>query len=147
MRPYSKSVRLCSRTSCGVIGGPPPRVGALAPGPAPEHGAKHTGDDVGLGVGDQALGLAGVEPQPVAVGTLVDLDPVPLPGDQVVAALGALHVMRPALGLRRRLLRAGALLAQQLGVAPGEVFLFVAARLIGHRWSSLVIAVRASKGT
>src|SRR5439155_1079062 len=64
---------------------------------------------------------------------LVDLDPVPLARDQVVAALGTLHVMRPALGLRRGLLHAGALLAQQLGVTPGEVFLFVAARLIGHR--------------
>src|SRR5437016_5340164 len=79
------------------------------------------------------FGLARFEPQPVAVRALVDLDPVPFPGDQVVAALGALHVMRPALRVRRRLLRAGALLAQQLGVAPGEVFLFVAARLVGHR--------------
>src|SRR5256714_8986489 len=84
-------------------------------------------------MGDQALGLARVEPQPVAVRALVDLNPVPCAADQVVAALGALHVMRAALGLCRRLLGAGALLPQQLGVPPGEVFLFVAARLFGPR--------------
>src|SRR5438067_12819290 len=60
--------------------------------------------------------------------TLVDLNPVPFPGDQIVAAFRALHAVRLALGLARGLLRRRALLPQQLGVAPREVFVFVLTR-------------------
>src|SRR2546426_8631572 len=69
----------------------------------------------------------------MAVGALVDLHAVPFPGDQVVPALGTLHVVRPALRLGGRPAHRLALLAQQLGVAPREVLFLVLARLVGHR--------------
>src|SRR6266446_5396864 len=56
---------------------------------------------------------------------LVDLDAIPIVGDEVVAAFGALHVMLLPLALGRRLLRRRTLLSQQLGVAAREVFVLV----------------------
>src|SRR5713101_7298698 len=81
----------------------------------------------------QRLGLAGIEPQAVTVGALVDLDAVPVAREEVVAALGALHVMGLALGLGGGTLRRLPMLPQQLGVALGEVFVFVLARLLVRR--------------
>src|SRR5947199_249339 len=82
---------------------------------------------------EHALRLARVVPHPVAVRALIDLDAVPFPGDQIVAAFGALHVVRAPLGFRRGLLDGRALLAQQLGVPSGEILLLVSAGLVGHR--------------
>src|SRR5437879_6289808 len=82
---------------------------------------------------EHALRLARVEPHPVAVRALIDLDTVPLSGDQIVAALRTLHVVRATLVFRGGLLDGGALLAEQLGVAFGEVFLLVSAGLVGHQ--------------
>src|SRR5881397_2602436 len=82
---------------------------------------------------EHALRLARVEPHPVAVRALIDLDTVPLAGDQIVAALRTLHVLRATLVFRGGLLDGGALLAEQLGVPFGEVFLLVSAGLVGHR--------------
>src|SRR5687768_10973915 len=67
----------------------------------------------------------------MAVRALIDLNPVPFAGDQIVAALGALHVVRLTLRFSGGLLRRFALLAQQLGVAPGEILVFVLARFLG----------------
>src|SRR5436190_23614140 len=82
---------------------------------------------------EHALRLARVEPHPVAVRALIDLDTVPLSGDQIVAALRTLHIVRATLVFRGGLLDGGALLAEQLGVAFGEVFLLVSAGLGGHQ--------------
>src|SRR5438128_3678649 len=82
---------------------------------------------------DELLGLTGVEPDAMTVGTLVDLDPVPIARHEVVAALGALHVVGPARGLRDGALRRLALLAQQLRIALDEVFVLVLARLLVRR--------------
>src|SRR6266545_4157335 len=93
---------------------PGSRVGCLRPGDAPQQGAEHAPHDVRLRMREHALRLARVEPYPVAVRALIDLDAVPLPGDQIVPALRALHVVRATLGFGRGLLHAGALLPQQL---------------------------------
>src|SRR5213596_3288612 len=85
---------------------------------------------------EHALRLARVEPHPVAVRALIDLDTVPLSGDQIVAALRTLHVVRATLVFRGGLLDGGALLAEQLGVAFGEVFLLVSAGLATRRNTS-----------
>src|SRR5207249_8269945 len=106
---------------------PASRVAHLRPGDASEQGAEHTRHDVGLGMREDGLRLTRVEPYPVTVRALIDLNAVPFPGDQIVAAFGALHVMRAALGFRRGLLDGGALLAEQLGVPSGEVFFLVSA--------------------
>src|ERR1700694_2465238 len=69
----------------------------------------------------------------MAVRALVDLDAVTVPRDEIVAALRPFHVMRLALVLPGGLLRRRALLAEQLGVAAREVFVFVLTRLVvGH---------------
>src|SRR5438034_7300068 len=101
---------------------PGSRIAHLRPGDASQQGAEHTRHDVRLGMREDGLCLTRVEPHPVAVRALIDLDTVPLPGDQIEAALRALHVMRAALGFGRGLLDGGALLAEQLGVPSGEVF-------------------------
>src|SRR3989442_2301341 len=82
---------------------------------------------------EHALRLARVEPHPVAVRALIDLDTVPLSGDQIVAALRTLHVVRATLVFRGGLLDGGALLAEQLGVAFGEGFLLLSAGLVGDQ--------------
>src|SRR2546425_3269942 len=80
---------------------PGSRVGHLRSGDASQQSTEHARHDVRLGMGEHALGLARVEPHPVAVRTLIDLDAVPFPGDQIVAAFGALHVVRaPQMRLR-----------------------------------------------
>src|SRR5204863_7667736 len=89
--------------------------------------------EVRLGIRSHYLRLARVEPYPVSMRALIDLDATPLAGDQIVAALRALHVVRAALGFRRALLGRGPLLAEQLGVPLGEVFLLVSTGLVGHR--------------
>src|SRR5439155_5189129 len=80
----------------------------------------------------QVLDLALVEPHAVAMRALVDLDAVPLSRDQVISAFRALHAVRATLGFGLGLPGGLALLAQQLGVPPGEVLLFVLAGLLRH---------------
>src|SRR5438093_1066333 len=104
---------------------PTSRVVHLRPGDASQQGAEHPPHDVRLGMREHALRLARVEPDPVAVRALIDLDAVPLPRDQIVAALRTLHAVGAALGFRRGLLDRGTLLAEQLGVSSGEVFLLM----------------------
>src|SRR5258708_3674754 len=86
-----------------------------------------------MGMLQQGVGFIRVEPDAVAVGALVDLDAIPIVGDQVVAAFGALHVMRLALGFAGGPLGAAALLAPQLGIASREVLVLVLAPLVRHR--------------
>src|SRR6266567_299499 len=112
---------------------PTSRVVHLRSGNASQQGAEHAPHDVRLGMGEYALRFARVEPDPVAVRALIDLDAVPLSGDQIVPTLWAFHVMGAALGFRRGLLDGGALLAQQVGIPSGEVFLLVFAGRVGHR--------------
>src|ERR671910_2917470 len=90
----------------------------------------HPGDDVGGIVLREHLELTGIQPDASAVGTCLDRDPVHLTARQVIAILGALHVVR--LPLRFGAGGAGALslLPQQLGVFLGEVLVFVAARFL-----------------
>src|SRR5881397_2801519 len=59
----------------------------------------------------------GVEPDAVTVRALIDLNPVPFAGDQIVAALRALHVVRLAFALGGGPHDCRVLLPQQLGVA------------------------------
>src|SRR3989442_8070709 len=117
----------------GGGGRPASRVGRFGPGDTPEQGAEDAPHDVRVGMREHARGFPSVEPYPVAVGALIDLDAVPLPGDQIVAALRALHVVGATLGFGRGLLDGGALLPEQLGVPFGEVFVFVSAGFVGHR--------------
>src|SRR5258708_2974819 len=86
-----------------------------------------------MGMLRQGVGFIRGAPAAVAVGALVDLDAIPIVGDQVVAALGTLHVMRLALGFAGGPLGAAALLAPQLGIASREVLVLVLARLVRHR--------------
>src|SRR6266567_8709316 len=116
---------------------PTSRVVHLRSGHASQQGAEHAPHDVRLGMREYALRFARVEPDAVAVRALIDLDAVPLAGDQIVAALGALHVVRATLRIGGGLLGGRALLAHQLGITPGEVLLFVLARFLGHRPSLL----------
>src|SRR5213076_506065 len=112
---------------------PTSRVVHLRSGYASQQGAEHAPHDVRLRMREYALRLARVEPDPVAVRALIDLDAVPLPGDQIVPALRALHVVGAALGFRRGFPNGRALLAEQLRIPFGEVFLLVSAGLVGHR--------------
>ena len=68
----------------------------------------------------------------MTVRALIDLNAVPLRGDQIVAALGAFHVVLLALALGGSLLRSRPLLPQQVGVPPREVLVFVLTRLVRH---------------
>ena len=72
----------------------------------------------------------GVEPDAVTVRALIDLNPVPFAGDQIVAALRALHVVRLAFALGGGPHDCRVLLPQQLGVATREVLVLVLARTI-----------------
>src|SRR5947208_17174287 len=92
-------------------------VAHLRPGDASQQGAEHTRHDVGLGLREDGLCLTRVEPQPVAVRTLIDLDTVPLSGDQTVAALRTLRLMRAPLGFRSAAPDGCAPSAEQRGVA------------------------------
>src|SRR2546429_4632704 len=71
-----------------------------------------------------------VEPDAVTVRALIDLNPVPFAGDQIVAALGALHVVRLAFTLGGGPHDRRVLLPQQLGIATREVLVLVLARTI-----------------
>src|SRR5438045_9537208 len=93
-------------------------VAHLRPGDASQQGAEDTRHDVGLGMREDGLCLTRVEPHPVAVRALIDLDTVPLPGDQIVAALRALHGMRAARGFGRGLLHRCPLPAERLAAPP-----------------------------
>ncbi len=76
---------------------------------------------------EHRLRFTRVEPDTVAVGALIDLHALPVTGDQVVAALRTFHEVRFALGFAGLALQHGALLPQQLRVAPREVLVLVAA--------------------
>src|SRR5258705_9667329 len=105
-------------------------------GSLPRHAFDDCPEDAGQYVRlrclEQRFRLPGVEPDPMAVRTLVDLNAVPVTVDQIVTALRALHVMRLPLGLGGGLLGRRALLAQQLGVAAREILVLVLARLVAH---------------
>src|SRR5437667_204159 len=115
------------------MGPPESRVGRLRAGNAAQYRAEHAGHHGWLRVGEHGFCLARIEPEAVTMRALIDLHAVPLATDQVVAALGALHVMGAALGVDRGAVHCLALLAEQLGVTPGEVLVLVLARLVGHR--------------
>src|SRR3989442_4318969 len=72
----------------------------------------------------------GVEPDAVTVRALIDLNPVPFAGDQIVAALGALHVVRLAFPFGGGPHDRRVLLPQQLGITTREVLVLVLARAI-----------------
>src|SRR2546426_919176 len=78
----------------------------------------------------EGLRLMRVEPDAVTVRALIDLNPVPFAGDQIVAALGALHVVRLAFALGGGPHDRRVLLPQQLGIATREVLVLVLARTI-----------------
>src|SRR5258708_13068889 len=90
-----------------------------------------------MGMLRQGVGFSGIGADAVGVGALVDLDAIPIVGDQVVAALGTFHVMRLALGVAGGPLGAAALLAPQLGIASREVLVLVLAPLVRHRAQGL----------
>src|SRR5262249_12511811 len=91
------------------------------------HRPHHACDDIGVRVLEHRLRFPRVEPDAVAVRALIDLHALPVAGNQLVTALRAFHEMRFALRGGSLLLQRGALLPQQLRVAPREVFVFVAA--------------------
>src|SRR5882672_1265379 len=104
--------------------------GLSLPGHTLRDGAEHARQDIGRRGLHQRLRLAGIEPHAVAMRALVDLDAIPVVRDEVIPALGALHIVLLALALGGGLLRRGALLPQQLRVAACEVLVFVLTRFI-----------------
>ncbi len=149
MRPYSRSLRLCSRTTSGVTGAlarEGERLGGAGGGGAghrwsqlrtrlrlPKASEITRVSSAGPLLVRHGVDLAGVEPHAAAVGAGLDLHAVVGAAGQVVAVLGALHVVRLALGFARRRLRPAArCLPEQLGVLLDEVLVLVAAGLVGR---------------
>ena len=76
------------------------------------------------------------------MGAGLDLHAVVGAAGQIVAVLGALHEVRLALGVARDGLGLLALLLEQLGVLFDEVFVLVAAGLLGHGVGTLLVEAR-----
>src|SRR5690606_16430962 len=146
MRPYSSSLRLCSRTTSSVTGRSFPYGCAAAAASEvsgtrlvpllPERGHDVTHDPAqnpGLvRAAGQGIELAGVEPDAPAVFAAVDGHVVVDRGEEVVPVLGAFHEMGLPFLLLARGLHLLALAPEQLGVFPGEVLVLVLAWLLGH---------------
>jgi len=78
---------------------------------------------------DEPAGVVGVDPEAVAVWTLIEQQFLPLPSDQIVSARRAFPDMR--LSLRGETLVPGGvpLLAEEVGLAAGEVLGLVAVEI------------------
>src|SRR5918995_999648 len=91
---------------------------------------EHPGEYVGVLFVRHGLELTGVEPHPTAVGTGLDLDTVILTAAEIVAVLGAFHVVALALGFDGGCLGLLPVFPEQLRILAGEVLVFVSAGLI-----------------
>ena len=74
--------------------------------------------------------LIGIQPHPSAMGAGLDLHAMVFAAREIVAVLGALHVVRLPFGLHSGGVGPLALFAKQLRVLPGEIFFLVPARLV-----------------
>src|SRR6476660_4327816 len=155
MRAYSRSLRLCSRTTSGVMARSPgngsapvataergavatPGSATLGLSPVPAEGHQHVIDDPAEQTGvvlmrANRLELAGIQPDAPALPTVLDLHAMEFLAPEIVAVLGTLHEMGPPFGGHPGRLGQLTLLLEELLIEQREVFLFVLAGLLGGR--------------